>query len=305
MVRETKIRQASWISIIGNALLSVIKIITGLVSGSLAVLADGIDSATDIAGSVVTLIAARIMSKPPDIRFPYGYAKADIIATKVLSFIIFFAGAQLAISAVQGLAGGEVRKLPTLLAIYVTLISVAGKIILAIYQLHMGKKYYSPMLLANGRNMQNDVLTSVSVLLGLVFTHVFNLPVIDPLIALLVSLWIMYTAFKIFMEGNAELMDGVDDPHTYKQIFEAVKKVEGAFNPHRVRVRKIGSSYLVGIDIEVKGEITVNQAHTIAHEVEKNIKDMLNEVYDIIVHIEPVGVDHEKEKFGVAENDLK
>ncbi len=129
MQREYKIRQVSWVSIFGNAILSVFKIVVGIFSGSLSVLADGIDSATDIIASVVTLIAAKIMTKPPDIRFSYGYGKADIIATKVLSFIIFFAGAQLAISTVSEIIEGEIRELPGMLAIYVTILSIAGKIL--------------------------------------------------------------------------------------------------------------------------------------------------------------------------------
>lgn len=304
MNRERQIKKVSWISIAGNALLSVLKIVIGIISGSLAVLADGIDSATDIVASVVTLVAAKIMSKPPDMRFPYGYVKADTIATKVLSFIIFFAGAQLAISTIQDIIDGNIREIPGLVAMYVTLLSIAGKIALAIYQRRMGKLLKSPMLLANGRNMQNDILISVSVFAGLLFTHVFNYPLIDPIIALLVSFWIMYTAFRIFMESNTELMDGVDDPEKYKQIFDAVNEVEGAQNPHRARIRKMGNYYLVAIDIEVDGDTSVNQAHKIAHEVEKNIKHKISDVYDILVHIEPLGVTHETEKFGVSERDI-
>jgi cation diffusion facilitator family transporter len=304
MNREKQIKKVSWFSILGNAFLSVLKISIGIISGSLAVLADGIDSATDIVASVVTLIDAKIMLKPPDMRFPYGYAKADNIATKVLSFIIFFAGAQLAISTLTDLIEGEVREIPGMLAIYVTLVSIAGKIALAVYQRNMGKKLKSPMLLANGRNMQNDILTSVSVLAGLIFTHLLNLPVIDPVIALLVSVWIMFSAFKIFMESNTELMDGVDDPELYKQLFNAVKEVEGVNNPHRARIRKMGTYYLIAIDIEVDGNFSVDKAHEIANQVEKNVKSKISNVYDILVHIEPIGVVHEQEKFGVSEKDI-
>ncbi len=304
MSREGKIRKASWISVVGNSILSVLKIVVGIVSGSLAVLADGIDSATDVVASVVTLVAAKIMSKPPDLRYSYGYIRADTIATKLLSFIIFFAGAQLAIYTASDLIEGNVREIPSMIAIYVTVFSIAGKLLLAFHQRVKGKELESFMLRANGTNMQNDVLISLSVLIGLIFTHVFDLPIIDPVIALAVSCWIMYSAFRIFMRTSTELMDGVDDPEMYTKIFDAVNQVEGAINPHRARIRKMGNSYVVGIDIEVDGSISVDESHKIAQQVEDNIKRSLPNVYDILVHVEPIGEDRDNEKFGVSEKDI-
>ena len=90
--REKKIIRASQVSIAGNATLSLLKIVVGLIAGSLAVVADGVDSASDIITSLITLYTAYIIGRPPDPKFPYGYNKADTIATKVLAFIIFFAG---------------------------------------------------------------------------------------------------------------------------------------------------------------------------------------------------------------------
>ena len=110
--RESKIIRASWIAIIGNAFLSIIKIIVGIIAGSFAVIADGIDSASDVLTSLITLITAHIISKPPDPKYPYGYSKADTVATKVLAFIIFFAGAQLAISSFNRLISNETADIP-------------------------------------------------------------------------------------------------------------------------------------------------------------------------------------------------
>ena len=169
--KQQAIKKASWVSIIGNAILSLLKIILGLISGSLAVIADGIDSASDIVTSIITLITARILSKPPNKKFPYGYEKADTIASKALSFIIFFAGAQLAISTFSNLIENEARSMPSELAIYVTVISIIGKLGLALYQFKVGKKVNSSMLVANARNMQNDVIISLSVLVGLIFSQ--------------------------------------------------------------------------------------------------------------------------------------
>ena len=170
MSRETKIIRASWWAVIINALLAVMKLTVGFISGSYAVIADGIDSATDIVTSLVVLLAARIINKPPDIRFAYGYQKADTVAAKVLSFVVFFAGAQLAWSTIQVLIRAKVMDTPSTMAIWVTIISIIGKLLLTFLLNRTGKKVESPMLMANARNMRNDILISLSVLASLVFT---------------------------------------------------------------------------------------------------------------------------------------
>src|SRR4030042_6493544 len=183
LTREQEIKKASWVSMIGNAILAAMKITAGLIPGSLAVVGDGIDSSTDVVISFITLITARILSKPPDKKYPYGYGKADTIATKALSFVIFFAGLQLLITTVKKLVSGEVSSAPSRLAIYVTVISIIGKVLLSFYQFKIAKKVESSMLIANGKNMQNDVLISPSVLVGLIFIFVFKLPILDRIVA--------------------------------------------------------------------------------------------------------------------------
>jgi cation diffusion facilitator family transporter len=303
--REKLIVRASWVSIGGNSLLSLLKIVIGLISGSLAVLADGIDSAGDIVASVITLFTAHLVSRPPNLKYAYGYERADTIASKVLAFIVFFAGAQMAISTIIRLIENIPREIPSFIAIYVTVASIFGKIFLAWYQHHVGKKTGSLMLQANARNMMGDVIISLAVLVGLFFTFVLKMPVFDTITALLVSFWIMYVGYRIFLASSLELMDGVEDAGVYDRIFTAISKVDGASNPHRARVRKIGHRYVVAVDVEVDGEIPVKQAHQLAHKVEEQIRIELVDVYDVMVHTEPVGDDATEEKFGISQENLQ
>jgi len=302
--REKKIIRSSWIAIVTNALLSILKIITGFISGSMALVADGIDSAGDILGSLITLLTARIISRPPNLKHPYGYDKADTIASKLLAFLIFFAGAQLAIATFQRITSGEEGIIPNPVAAVVVIISIAGKQLLARYLRKTGKNIDSPMLLANAKNMQNDVIISLAVLLGLVFTHVFNYPLLDVLTAFAVSIWIMIVAIKIIIRSSRELMDGLDDPGIYNTITKSVSNVKGAHNPHRIRARKMAHYYMIALDIEIDGKKSLNEGHEIAHKVEDEIKKNINNVYDILVHIEPIGADRSNEVFGVSPSDL-
>ena len=291
--------KTAWISTIGNAILSLAKLVVGFLSGSMAVLSDGIDSATDVIISVVMIITAKIMNKPPSKKYVYGYEKAESIATKILSLVIFYAGAQMLITTIKSMVLAEPKEMPGIIAIYVTVFSILGKLGLALYQYNKGKKTNSSLLKANAINMRNDVIISLGVLIGLLFTFILKLPILDTITGLIISLFIIKSAVSIFMESNVELMDGVKDESVYQKIFLAVDKVEGASNPHRVRSRQIGNMYMIVLDVEVDGNITVKQAHDIADEVERKIKETIENIYDIVVHIEPHGQCRENEKSGV------
>jgi len=303
--REKILIRTSWISTIGNAILSALKIIIGFVAGSYAVISDGIDSATDVIISIVMIFTANIINKPPTSKYVYGFEKAESVATKILSLVIFYAGIQIFVTSFGHIISPEERAIPASIAIYVTIFSIIGKAALAVYQYRQGKKVNSSMLTANAVNMRNDVLISLAVLVGLIFTFIFKLPILDSIVGLLISVFIIKSAIDIFMESNVELMDGVKDTTIYDKIFDAVEMVPGATNPHRVRSRKIGSLYMIVLDIEADGNLSLNEAHKIATDVELSIKNSVENVYDIVVHVEPQGKHHIEEKFGLDKNMLK
>ena len=290
--------RASYVSVIGNGLLSAAKIVAGIISGSFAGGSDGIDSASDVAMSVVMIVTAKIMGRKPNRKYVYGYAKAELIATKILSMLIFFAGAEMFVSALKNLFSGQERIMPGMLAIYVTVISILCKLLLSFYQTAVGRKTGSSMLIANGINMRNDVIISLSVLAGLFFSFILKLPVLDSVTALLVSCFIVWSAIRIFMDSNTELMDGVKDVSVYQKIFDAIDKVEGIRNTHRVRSRSIGNKYMITLDVEADGNLTLDQAHELTMEAERRIRESIPEVYDIVVHIEPFGT-HPEDVYGV------
>ncbi len=299
--RARAVSRASLFAMLGNAVLAAAKITVGLLTGSLAVVGDGVDSSTDVVISFITLAASRLMAKPSDREHPYGHGRAETIATSILAFVVFFAGAQLFLSAVHNLLDPSPREMPESGALYVTAFSIAGKLILSWSQFAVGRRYKSDMLVANGKNMRNDVVISAAVLLVLFFKFVLELPNLDPIVALLVSMWIVKVALGIFFDVNTELMDGNTDSALYREIFEAVKSVEGAGNPHRARIRKIANLHNVDLDIEVSPDMSVAAAHDIAAAVEQAIRCRLDNVYDVMVHVEPEGNEEENEMYGLSE----
>jgi len=297
------IRIAAIIALLGNAILAIAKITVGFISNSAALIGDGIDSSTDVLISIITLAVVRVISKPADPGHPWGHGRAETVATAFLSFVILFAGIQLIINSISNLITGEHNMVPSTMAFAVTLISIIGKLLLAWSQHVLGKRAHSSMIKANAKNMASDVLISLGVLAGLTISVITDSAYADSIIAILIGLWIMKTAIGIFLEVNLELMDGTNDKEPYRIIVEAVNSVEGASNPHRARIRRVAGFWDISFDIDVDPKSTVEDAHGIAGEVENNIKQRLENVYDIMIHIEPKG-DEESEAFGLSEKEM-
>jgi cation diffusion facilitator family transporter len=302
--RASLIRTASITAVLGNFALSALKISAGLYAQSLAVIGDGIDSGVDVLIAIMTLVVARVISRPADAEHPWGHGRAETVATALLSFTLFFAGGQLILSSARNLLFGRVMEIPGIPALIVTGVSIAGKLLLAWSQYIFGKKTNSAMLRANAKNMAGDVFISVAVLLGLLLSRLLGMGIIDPVVAILVGFWVIRQAVGIFLEANAELMDG-SSIESYRAVFEAVRSVKKAGNPHRTRMRRIAGLWDIDIDIEVDPDITVREAHRIATEVEVAIKNRVEGVYDIMVHVEPVGDSGNQEGFGLREENAQ
>ncbi len=305
--RSRLIAAAGLIALAGNLLLAAVKLSIGFAAHSLAVLGDGIDSATDVCIALMAVAVSRIIARPSDKEHPWGHGRAETTATMILSFIIFFAGAQLLLQSAQALATGSYTEYTSPLVIIAAAVSIAGKCALAAVQRYLGKKAQSPMILANAQNMKNDIIMSAGVLAGIAAAKLFGRPELDPVIALAVSLWIIKNAVSLFGQMNTELMDGNTDNELYRTLFAAIRSVPGVSHPHRARIRKIANHWDIDVDIEVDANMTVHQAHEIAERTAAAVKRAIPDVYDIMVHIEPAGhaSHHPEEQYGLSEADVE
>lgn len=296
------IKKASLVGIIVNAGIAAVKIGVGFVSGSLALIADGFDSSTDVLTSAISFFAARLMNRPPDKEHPYGHGKIEPIAGKLISFIIFSVGFQIALTSVSQIKDGGQTPL-SLPAVAAAGLSIACKLFLWAYKSFLAKKSDSLLLMADAKNMRGDVILSATVLMALLVGHFSDLPVLDSVAALAVSLWIMAVAFNLFREFSVELMDGHTEMKDYRAIIDAVSGIDGVVNPHKIRIRKTGEMFYVDMDIEVDGRLSVAAGHRIATEVGAAVRRSLENVADVMVHVEPEG-NRESESFGISQATL-
>ncbi|MDR2502239.1 MAG: cation diffusion facilitator family transporter, partial [Oscillospiraceae bacterium] len=229
------IRAAAITALVGNAVLAALKLAVGIISGSAALLGDGIDSSADVLIAVVTLAVVKIMARPADAEHPWGHARAETVSVAVLSFILFFAGAQLIIGSVTNMLSGAEPKAPGTIAIIAAAVSIAGKLALACSQYALYRRSGSAMIRASAKNMAGDVLISLGVIAGLIISSGTGSALADVIIAAAVGMWVIKTAAGIFLEANQELMDGGAGAEQYRAVFSAVRAVSGAGNPHRAR----------------------------------------------------------------------
>ncbi|MCL1829975.1 MAG: cation diffusion facilitator family transporter [Oscillospiraceae bacterium] len=295
------IKTASIISICGNLILAVLKIVFGIIAKSNAVLADGIDSSSDVLISIVSLAVVGVMSKPADVEHPFGHRRAETIATAFLSFVLFFSGAQLVVNSVSKLINGGQPPELSITVFIVTVVSILGKLAISLSQSIIGKRANSQMLIANAKNMTGDILISSSVLVGLVISLFSDSLIVDSIIAMLIGLWVVKTSVNIFMEVNIELMDGNTELEPYRIVFEAVSIVDGAFNPHRARMRKIAGMWDIDFDIHVDPTCSITKAHNIARAVEDEIMRRMDNILEVVIHVEPMGDIDDTESFGLTE----
>jgi cation diffusion facilitator family transporter len=303
--RGALIQKAALIALIGNALLAALKIAAGRYAGSLAVVGDGIDSSVDVLIALMSLVVARVIARPADATHPWGHGRAETVGTAMLSYVLFFAGAQLMLKSALSFFSGAGAAVPGMPALVATVVSIAGKLFLSWTQYRLGRQADSAMLKANAKNMASDVIVSLGVLAGLGLSRYFKAGAVDRAAAVLVGAWVIKSAVGIFHEVNVELMDGTGGNEPYRELFKAVHAVPGAGNPHRTRMRRIAGYWDIDIDIEVDPALPVREAHAIASRVEAAIKDRIEGVYDIMVHVEPAGEAHKTEGFGLREGELR
>ena len=306
MNKARYIKTAGLISLVGNLVLVVVKAIMAYKSSSLALVGDATDTATDVLTSIVTLVISFVISRPEDKDHPWGHSRYETVATMILSFVILYAGLQVCVNSARRLFTASISRDISRLALIAAGISIAGKILLCLSQFHYARLSGSDILKANAMNMKSDILLSASVLLDLLLSFVFKRPELDPIVAILVGLWVAKNGFLLFWEVNQELTDGNSDSSLYKKLFDAALSVPGVVNPHKARIRKMASSYDIDLDFEVDPQMTVVQAHELTEKVEQAIRASIPEVYDVQIHVEPLGVfHHNDENYGLTPQSLE
>lgn len=278
-------KRASAIALTVNISLMAAKIAAGMISGSMAIIADAFNNATDIFSAIAVFSGIRISYLPPDEKHQYGHAKAEPIVAKLVSIIITFTAITIGYTSVKQLFSIKTES-RGLSAIIVSFFSILVKYSLYRYTNRVGKIVESPSMIADSYNHRSDVLASIAVLLGAAGAR-SGYPSLDPAAGLLVSILILKTGISIYINAVNDLMDTAPDPQTLCHIKKTASETYGVICVDNIRARKYGSKYHVDLKICVDGHITVEEGHNIAARAKYNIMKEISNVEDIMVHVNP------------------
>ena len=292
-------RKSLWAVNLGlgtNVILSTVKTTFGVLSHSPALLAEGINSISDVAYYVVASIFVRLANKPADAEHPYGHRQLESIASLVVGAFVVATAVKVfwdSVDKIWDLIDGEVTSLGAHpFALWVAMGTVGFKIILFFYVRKLGRETHNPVVEALAYDHRNDILSASAASVG-IFVGQRGLPWVDPLAGALVALLILRTGIFILRESSMQLMDAVPSRKLAAQIRDLLSGLKGVNQLEELQAHRFGPHLVVNLTIGIDGRLTVEQGDSIATSVEKAIYDSFPSVLRVHVHYHPADKQHE------------
>ncbi|MBL7106345.1 MAG: cation transporter [Phycisphaerae bacterium] len=283
---NSQIRKITYVGIFVNVFLSIAKLAVGLISGSMALFADGIHSLSDMATDVAVLIGVHFGSKEPDLKHPYGHGRLETFSAVLIAFILLLVGGGMIYKASIDIESFPCKN-PGWIAIIVALISIISKEIL--YQLtkRVAVKTHSSALYANAWHHRSDALSSVAVLIGLMSVVLFDFRYGDRIAAIAVGLMIILMSLKIIADCFQEFNEASVDPEIIENIENIISSDPSIRQWHQLRTRLIGREVFLDLHILVDDNLNITEAHQIAENLENSLHRQIPRPINIVVHVEP------------------
>ncbi|MEG2982783.1 MAG: cation diffusion facilitator family transporter [Raoultibacter sp.] len=282
--RMRQIKKVLWVILFLNLAVAAAKYIYGTISGSAAMQADGIHSVFDSAGNVVGLIGITLAARPADESHPYGHAKFETYASLVIGILLLVAAFNVGSNAVNALIMQSYGAAVTPISFVVMIGTLCVNLGVTRYEHKQGKLLKSPVLIADASHTLSDAMVSVGVIIGLILVAC-GIPIADPIMALLVTVAILYTAYDVFRHGFATLSDRARIPE--EDIRACVQEIAQVKSSHKIRTRGTEGEVYVDLHVLVAPAMTVLAAHALSEVVEQAIKARFDDVCEVLVHIEP------------------
>lgn len=285
MKRFEAVKRASVLGIIGNIFLFFIKIIVGFISNSQAMLADAFNSASDIFSSIMTFIGNRIASKGADNDHNLGHGKAEYIYSMLISITMIVLGSSILFDSIRTIFNRNKYEF-SIWIVMVCIITILVKLSLYLYTNRIGKKFNNLLVEANSKDHRNDLFITLGTLLSTLFAY-YEIYVIDSIVGIIISLWIIYTGIKIYKESYDVLMDKTISSEIKDKVIEIIDKYEEIDKINHFIATPVGYMYQVSFSIFVDGNMSTFDSHEIANRLEKEIIREVSEIYLVVIHVNP------------------
>ena len=282
------VRRVSIISMIVDLFLALFKFAAGIIGRSSAMISDAIHSSSDIAGSFIVLLGARISGKEADREHPYGHERFECIASILLSFILFLAGFDLIREGVEKIISRSylTAGTPGMIALIAAICSIVVKEGMYHFTFRAASRIGSDSLKAEAWHHRSDALSSIGSLIGIAGARM-GFPVMDPLAGILISLFILKAAADIFKETIDKLTDHACSPEFEQQIRSCVMTCDEVKGIDLLRTREFGRRVYVDLEIRVDGTVSLREAHQTAETVHDLLEKNFPELKHVMVHVNP------------------
>lgn len=285
MDRFESTKRAGILGIMGNIILLVLKSIVGFASNSQAMIADSLNSASDIFASLMTFIGNKISSLPGDNNHNFGHGKAEYIFSLLISISMIAIALKLLYNSIISLIYKNIITFSWFL-VFVCLITIFIKLSLYIYTRRLYKLHNNILLEANYKDHKNDCIVTTFTLISVLLT-LNNIYWFDGMVGIGISIWICYTGIKIFIESYNVLMDISIDERTKDLILNIIHNYKQIKRVDNITSTPVGYQYLIMFEIYVDGNMSTFNSHDLANDLEKDIK-CLDKVYNVIIHVNPL-----------------
>lgn len=290
--REAGIYRVTLVGSVVNLLLLVFKFVAGILGHSAAMLADAVHSLSDFVTDIIVIVFVRISSKPEDEGHDYGHGKYETLATAIIGLVLLFVGFGILWNGATSIwdfwQGGELKE-PGMLALWAALVSILFKELLYQYTVLKGRRLNSQAVVANAWHHRSDALSSIGTAVGIGGAILLGERwlILDPLAAVVVSLFIMKVAIQLLVPCVEELLEKSLPAEVEEKIKQEILSFPGVTSPHHLRTRRIGSSYAIEVHIRMNGKITLEEAHRTATAIENRLKGEFGNRTYINIHVEP------------------
>ena len=291
--REKSIYKVTWIGSIVNFLLLVFKFIAGFLGHSSALVADAVHSLSDFATDIIVIVFVKISGKPEDDDHRYGHGKYETLATALIGVALFAVGIGLLVSGATKVADvikGVVLPAPSMIALVAAAVSIVTKEILYRYTVRVGKNLNSQAVVANAWHHRSDAFSSIGTLIGIGGAILLGEKwrILDPLAAIVVSAFIIKVAADLLKPCVDELLERSLPAETEKRILDIIASFPEVSSPHHLRTRRIGNHIAIEVHLRMDGNTSLEDAHTVATNVERQLKSEFGPDTHIGIHMEPV-----------------
>ena len=285
MKRYETVKYASILGIIGNLFLLIIKSFIAIISHSQAMIADAFNSAGDIVSSIMTFIGNKIASKPNDEDHNLGHGKAEYIYSMLVSIIIFITGLIVLKDSFTTLINSNKFNYSIYLII-VCIITIIVKLSLYLYTNKLAKEHHNLLLKANANDHKNDALISSLNLLSCILASM-NIYIVDSIVGIIISIFIINSSIKIFKESYNVLMDTCISDEVKDEVFKIINAHEEIKKVIHFNSTPVGYKYQISFTIYVDGNLSTFESHKIADCLEKEIDKKIDEIYLTVIHVNP------------------